>query len=104
MKEYEIWDLKKAIAEFIVPRLKEFRGWVINDKMMGIPTWVRKEFSNVEMTDFELKQAWINILDEMIKGFEHYAGENTNEDLESMVKQKGRALELFHRYYDHLWD
>lgn len=99
---HEIWDLKKAIAEFITPRLVAFRACVVAGEMTCLPTWVAPAGDN--MDEVQLRQTWADILEEMIKGFEYYAGYKSGDTWEAVEQQKQKSLALFYQYYDHLWD
>ena len=101
--QWHVWDLKKATAEFLVPRLILYKEWVESDKMMAIPNWVRAEVGDVE--DTELNGAWASIIGEMIDGFVVFTN-NFDSALsnEERIKREERALYLFSKYYSHLWD
>ncbi|MGL6129049.1 hypothetical protein [Chryseobacterium artocarpi] len=40
MENWEKWDLKYSIAEFVVPRLEAYKKEVENDNIMSIPLWI----------------------------------------------------------------
>lgn len=45
---YEIWDLKKSIAEFIEPRLRLYIEKMEGEETMSIPNWVENEKVNYQ--------------------------------------------------------
>jgi hypothetical protein len=53
--DYEIWDLKNSISQFILPRLRLFVKNVENDEFIALPTWVYDDNSNVKLNEEELK-------------------------------------------------
>jgi hypothetical protein len=82
----DLWSLDHSLAKLILPRLKRFK-----DCRGGHPS---------DMTD----QEWDDILGEMIFGIEWYA---SGDCWESHDQQKAirahKGLELFGKYYGHLW-
>jgi hypothetical protein len=104
--DYEIWDLKNSISQFILPRLRLFVKKVENDEFLALPTWVNDDDSNVKLNEEELKDLWIEILNEMIIPFDF----NVNPDKYSHIDHieinhlNKKGLELFSKYFQHLWD
>lgn len=84
----ETWSLDYTIACFIYPRLKRFRELTI-----GIPAGLSE-------------QEWYDILDTMLDGFYLAA---TDDNTETPEEEKERteiiqkALDLFAKYFLHLW-
>lgn len=76
-----MWDLNKTILRFTLPRLIVFRDYT---------TAVPNSLSSME--------EWKSIMDEMIEGFPYYI----DDDYEH--PKAVRALELFFKYFTHLWD
>lgn len=79
----DLWNLDVTFAQFIIPRLKEFKKQT--NAHPATMTW----------------EEWITILDKMIYGFEkmleetYYTGEHEKEIKKSFV--------LLTKYYKHLW-
>jgi hypothetical protein len=99
----ETWDMRITFSEFILPRLKRFKE--VNNGYPGFG-------------DADTFEKWDNILDKMIWSFEQilvdeeYPGDD--EDLENDTYPNMRKLEehnlkiqegldLFAKYFQHLW-
>lgn len=80
----ELWGLDDIITQFILPRLKAFR-----------------EFNNTTPSEITVEE-WNTILDKMIKAFE-VRYHQWDESCEYPIDYQ-EGLELFAKYYDHLWD
>ena len=83
----EVWNTDNTIAQLIVPRLQAFNAL---DKHGGPP-------------DFKDMREWNNAIQKMIDAFElmKYAGRvNTKEEERTMEE----GLDLFRKYFRHLWD
>ena len=83
----EVWNTDNTIAQLIVPRLQAFKAL---DKHGGPP-------------DFKDMREWNNAIQKMIDAFElmKYAGRvNTKEEERTMEE----GLDLFRKYFRHLWD
>ena len=86
----ELWNLEFTIAKFVYPRLKEFRK--INN---GYP-------SNLS------EKKWNEILDKMILAFKNISKDKVQETydlkkLKKIHKETQKGLELFGKYFMHLW-
>ena len=82
----DLWSLDHSLAKLILPRLKRFK-----DCRGGYPHG---------MTD----QEWDDILGEMIYGIEWYAsGDCWNCFDQAKSERAHKGLELFGKYYGHLW-
>lgn len=105
--DLELWNLETTFAEYIVPRLKQFR-----DMTIGYPG----QLDSIE--------SWKAIIDEMIFGFEFYLKQSdeyekrvfskklvrTKEEndlamasFETDVQRAQRGRELFGKWFEHLW-
>lgn len=84
----DIWGLSKCIAEFILPRLAEYRR-----THMGYP-------NNIS------SKQWDKHLDAMILAFQLVlCNETTSETLTNYEYKKiDKGLALFAKYYQYLWD
>ena len=89
----ELWDLDHTFASFILPRLKAFKTYT-----SGYPS---------VLTEKE----WNHILKDMIYSFELVVAreefppiEYTEEQKKLWRKRKQRGLNLFGKYFSHLWD
>jgi len=81
----EIWSLDYTIAQFILPRLKEFRSW-----NCGYPSWATQE-------------EWNKIVDDMIFFFEFASNESLMElPKKDMIRVK-RGKKLFADHFFSLW-
>jgi hypothetical protein len=82
----ETWSLDSSLAKIVLPRLKRFR-----ELYGGRPARLTTE-------------EWANIIDEMIFAFEFHTSEErwccTDKDKWNRVNN---GLELFGKYYSHLW-
>ena len=83
----EVWNTDNTLAQLIVPRLQAFNAL---DKHGG-------------PSDFMDIREWNNAIQKMIDAFElmKYAGASHTEDEERTIKQ---GLDLFCKYFRHLWD
>ena len=83
----EVWNTEHSLAQLIVPRLQAFKAL---DKHGG-------------PSDFMDIREWNNAIQKMIDAFElmKYAGASHTEDEERTIKQ---GLDLFCKYFRHLWD
>ena len=83
----EVWNTEHSLAQLIVPRLQAFKAL---DKHGG-------------PSDFMDIREWNNAIQKMIDAFElmKYAGVSHTEDEERTIKQ---GLDLFCKYFRHLWD
>lgn len=82
----ETWNLDGTIARFIYPRLKAFISDV--KKMQCHP-------ASIEYED------WLNILNDMLKGFELLVSDDIKTNDENEVIERG--LDLFRKYFFNLW-
>lgn len=85
LDDYDMWNLDHTLALIILPCLKKFKK-----NLHGHP-------GNITF------EQWKSILNKMIKAFELLNGDEfyykNKED--EMIKE---GLELFAKYYRHLWD
>lgn len=84
--ESETWALDVTIAKFIYPRLKCFYN---NGNIYSIPC------------DFT-KEEWCNIIKQMIDAFEILSNDDVTTKEQDAIAHKG--LDLFVKYYGHLWN
>lgn len=80
----ETWSLESTISRFIEPRLKAFKECCI-----GYPS------------DIDSQEEWLEILDKMIKAFELINTKDFPEVEENEMIDEG--LDLFRKYFHHLW-
>ena len=83
----EVLNTEHTLAQLIVPRLQAFKAL---DKHGG-------------PSDFMDIREWNNAIQKMVDAFElmKYAGASHTEDEERTIKQ---GLDLFCKYFRHLWD
>ncbi|KAF7786049.1 hypothetical protein PRUB_a0492 [Pseudoalteromonas rubra] len=95
------YNLKNELAEYIAPKL---RGYQENFAQEGVavPTWLVEDnidTSNLSAAEMDmLKDEWLNIVGQMAKAFELVL------DGQSGDPKVFTGLELFAKYYVHLWD
>ncbi len=104
LHNYEPWDLKYDISHFIVPRLRMYIEKVEKDEIMTIPNWVKNQ--NESSNQDELRQEWINILNQMMVPFHFNIAptDYTHLSPDDLEKQKAQGLKYFAQYFEHLWD
>lgn len=94
------WNAKVDIADQVVPILNSYKRIILSEDSYSIPTWVDEEESG--LTEDELKKRWLSYVDSMIFAFSlEISGKVPSK--EDRATQK-RGLELFSKYYIHLWD
>ena len=83
----EVWVTYSTLAQLIVPRLQAFKAL---DKH-GVPP------------DFSEMREWNNAIQKMIDAFElmKYVGGVDTKEEERIVEE---GLDLFRKYFRHLWD
>ena len=86
--DVDIWGLDICIAEFVLPRLKVFR-----ENLSGHP-------AGIEFED------WKEWLDKMIYAMQtiHDEGHFRIDTKDIDFKKQQEGLELFGKYFLHLWD
>ncbi len=106
--EYKIenlkwYDIKSEIAEFIVHRLKDYKKNFYKEGVC-IPAWVesnlKEEYNEKEIND--LNERWSTELDKMIKSF--YLINNHDESIDNQEETIQTGIDLFAKYFKHLWD
>ena len=105
--EYEWYNLKYQLAEFIIPKLEMYKTQYIKEGMC-IPDWVidkkQKTYSESEIQELNMK--WHSELDHMILAFKQILNYNTGEDpkmgYDAEFIQDG--LNKFAQYFQHFWD
>ena len=106
-EEHPWYNLKYSIAEFLIPRLEEYKLKFI-ESGVSIPTWVssdmKEPFSDEDIE--KLNSIWISDLDLMIQSFKLVLNYKYNQDeiipYDRRDIQKG--IDLFARHYQHFWD
>ncbi len=83
----ELWSMDHSLAVVILPRLKEFRK-----KHGGYPG------------SLETMEEWDAILDKMIAGFEWFASDARFDANPIGYEDAQIGLDLFAKWYGHLWD
>lgn len=113
MKDWEKWDLKTSIANFIVPRLEAYKNEVENNNTVSIPSWIRdvelpsilnedREYSDEEI--FIMNREWIKILEKILFSFKSILEPQNEMNFEELDKRQKEGLQLFAKYYLNLWD
>lgn len=84
----ELWNLDTTFCEWIIPRLKTFK-----EKTIAYPP----NLNNLE--------EWHSILEKMIVAFETHNKDipDTLEDIEKEDAIINEGIELFCKYFNHLW-
>ncbi len=107
LDQYPWYQLKYGIAEFLVPKLEEYKARYAEEGV-SIPTWLaldaKDSYSDVENND--LRDAWLMELNKMILAFKMVLNSSTGEDpalgYDEDIIQLG--VESFSKHYQHLWD
>lgn len=81
----ELWNLDYTILKFVYPRLKAFR-----DKDCSYPGALTPE-------------QWIDILDEILKGFEIVIEDEDYPCDKEKIEQVEISMDLFRDFFFHLW-
>lgn len=113
MENWEKWDLKYSIAEFVLPRLETYKKEVENDNIMSIPLWIEdhnlpfildqnREYSKEEISLINKECA--NILQKMISSFKTLLIPNNEISFEELQNIQNEGMQLFAKYYFNLWD
>ena len=113
MENWEKWDLKYSIAEFIIPRLEAYKNAVENDNIMSIPIWIEdhnlpfildhnKEYSEEEIS--LINKEWAKILQKILFSFKSLLIPNNEMNFEELQKKQHEGMQLFAKYYFNLWD
>lgn len=102
--EWHIWDLKTAIAEFIVPRLDSFIQIVKKGKSNSIPQKIFEE-EGINSEE-QATERWINYLEAIFFSFNYHVNPENYSHIPIEVKQQKqqKGLVLFAEYYLNLWD
>lgn len=101
------FDLKYDLAELIIPKLENYKKRYI-DEGMSIPSWMLDEeldsYSKEQIQD--LKEKWINELDNMLHSFNQILNYKLRKDsvigFDEVAIQIG--LNSFSKYFQHFWD
>lgn len=105
--DYPWYQLKYGIAEFLIPKLEEYKE-NFAEHGMCIPTWLTLDTKDIYSDDevSELRAAWLAEIDKMIMSFRMVLNYNTGEEpalgYDEDTIQEG--LDSFARHYQHLWD
>lgn len=107
LEEYPWYNLKYSIAEFMIPKLEEYKHQFISSGAC-IPNWVSDEFREpYSDSDVEtLNKLWVSDLEKMIRSFKMVLNQNTDEN-ESILYNESeiqKGIALFAKYYQNLWD
>ena len=106
----ELWSLDETLTEHILPRISAFRKMERHGYPVLDEECISKQSRQQQNGDEDLRAAadWENILYDIEKGFEAhrnligYGEEPGATEENEKVMQKG--LNLFAKYYGHLWD
>lgn len=112
MEDWEKWDLKYTIAEFIVPRLIAYKAEVENNNITSIPLWIEsdnlpfileqdKQYSTEEI--HLINKEWAKILDKILFPFQSLLSLD-DINFEDVQKKQEEGIYLFSKYYFNLWD
>ncbi len=96
--ERDLWSLDYAIIKFIYPRLKFFRERYCGG-VPSHPTELDAQGFPRRMTPEE----WEGILDEMLEGLQ-LVKEDTYPLIGEDHKKLVHSLDVFHRWFFHLWN
>lgn len=108
VRDEELWSLDYTITKFILPRLEKFRLRIINDKNMLVDTPQKIYEENKELTEKEITNKWVEVLDKIIYAFRYKMDKNNfSVSLDYLKENKNRhdeGMQLFIKYYDDLWE
>jgi len=111
----ELWSLDETFTDYILPRIKAFRkmdrhGYpILDEECTPKSARLLQNAADIAFDDSWDAAEWENILYDIEKGFEAHRnmigygdafGKTTEEN--EKIMQKG--LNLFAKYYGHLWD
>ena len=104
MQNLEWFNIKAEIAEFITHRLIDYKK-NFQKKGMCIPSWVdgglkKGNYNEEEIID--LNERWNIELDKMIKSFDLI--NNYDESINNQENTIQIGVDLFAKYFQHLWD
>lgn len=113
MRNWEKWDLKYSIAEFIVPRIEAYKNEVENNNIISIPLWIEdhnlpfildqnKEYSEEEINLINIE--WAKILQKILFSFKSLLEPQNEINFEELEKMQKEGMRLFAKYYFNLWD
>ncbi len=113
MENWEKWNLKYSIAEFIVPRLEAYKNEVENNNIISIPLWIEdhnlpfildqnKEYSQEEI--ILINKAWARILERILFSFKSLLDHQNDIKFNELQKMQYEGMQLFAKYYFNLWD
>ena len=117
----ELWSLDATLTDYILPRIKAFRsmerhGYPVLGKNMAEVATDDSDDDDKDSLDDEFHEAeWENILFDIEKGFEAHKkiiDDNETDQIAALVpdefveseKTMQKGLQLFAKYYNHLWD
>ena len=106
----ELWCLDETFTDYILPRISAFRKMERHGYPVLDEECISKQSRQQQNGDEDLRAAadWENILYDIEKGFEAhrnligYGEEPGATEENEKIMQKG--LNLFAKYYGHLWD
>lgn len=106
----ELWCLDRAIAVFILPRLKAYKamktdGSVPSSLLEGdVPAGANFNTFDLdtEAAMVGVRTTWVEIIQKMIDYFEFVATEKETSDRVPLALREG--FDLFHKHYSDLWD
>ena len=106
----ELWSLDETLTEYLLPRISAFRKMERHGYPVLDEECISKQSRQQQNGDEDLRAAadWENILYDIEKGFEAhrnligYGEEPGATEENEKIMQKG--LNLFAKYYGHLWD
>jgi|GEM_PF-2308521 len=120
---WQIWNLKYTFTSFALPRLKLYLEKVRHrKKCYSIPTWVDDEFHlstsqldsvqlKIVLTDEKIEDlfyVWEQELEKIIFAFEYIYNPTQDRfsslDYKTIDEKVSHGLNLFAKYYIHLWD
>ena len=98
--ELQPWNAKAEIAQRIIPVIKSYRDLMVSENSYSIPNWVVDKDESLD--ENEVQQRWLDYLELMIKAFELEIKDEVASELK--LKEQAYGLNLFAKYYVHLWD
>jgi hypothetical protein len=105
MKKHNLHDLKYNIADYISPRLKEFRDLIDQKKILSVPEFLDSNIDAENLTFEDKEKIWSQIIEKMIFPFDYYSNSDKYEHLNSdeiNLKFK-EGMDLFAKHFINLW-
>lgn len=102
-----VWSIDYHLSEMLpqwLEKLRDNKQGTPMEMFDGLPYEDEENYTYSEESWSVARQRWDTILDEMILGFQIYAKDNWFTEDSDDKKKFDRAMELFVKYFQSLWD